>query len=106
MEYVGNIIYDMFLKQNDMKLVIFGAGRSGRKVYEYLDRNNKAQHVKYFCDRNADLWGGKIEGIEIVDPMQILCDVKYHFLVSGNYANEMTEFLISNGVKKIHLLFL
>lgn len=106
MEYVGNIIYDMFLKQNDTELVIFGAGRSGKKVYEYLDRNDKAQHIKYFCDCNADLWGRKIEGIEVVDPMQILCEVKYHFLVCGNYAADMTEFLVSIGVKKIHLLFL
>lgn len=106
MEYVGNIIYDAFLKEKDMDLVIFGAGKSGRIVYEFLDRNDKAKNVKYFCDCNENLWGSRMEGIEIVNPMQILPDRKYHFLVSGNYANDMTEFLINHGVKNIHLLIL
>lgn len=106
MEYVGNIIYDSLLEQEDMDLVIFGAGKSGRKVYKFLERNDKAQNVKYFCDCNENLWGSRIEDIEIVDPMQILSNRKYHFLVSGNYANDMTEFLINNGIKKIHLLCL
>lgn len=107
MEYVGNIIYDTFLKQNNTKLVIFGAGRSGRKVYEFLDRNGRVQNVKYFCDTDENFWGKRIEGIEVVDPMQVIRSEKeYHFLVSGDYADDMTEFLVENGVKRIHLLFL
>ena len=107
MEYVGNIIYDAFLMKNNTELVIFGAGRSGRKVYEFLERNNKAQNVKYFCDRNENLWGKRVEDIEVINPMQVVISkAEYHFLVSGDYADDMTEYLLQNGVKRIHLLFI
>lgn len=107
MEYVGNIIYDMFLQQDDTELVIFGAGRSGRKVYEFLDRNGKALNVKYFCDRNQNLWGKQIAGIKVADPMQVIrSETEYHFLVSGVYADDMTKFLVDKNVKRIHILFI
>ena len=107
MEYIGNIIYDICLLKNHMELVIFVAGRSGRKVYDFLCRNDKEQNVKYFCDRNEDLWGKRIGNIEVVNPMQvILSETEYHFLVSGDYANDMTRYLLQNGVKRIHLLFM
>lgn len=107
MEYVGNIIYDMFLMQTDTELVIFGAGRSGRRVYEFLDRNGKAQNVKYFCDRNQNLWGKRIEDIEVVNPVLVITsENKYHFLVSGDYADDMTEYLLQNGIERIHLIFI
>ncbi|MCM1038076.1 MAG: hypothetical protein NC434_02050 [Ruminococcus sp.] len=107
MEYVGNIIYDTYLKQDNTKLVIFGAGRSGRKVYDFLEQNNKAQNIKYFCDNNDKLCGKKIGNVEIVCPTQVIrSEVEYHFLVSGDYADEIVMFLMKNGIKKIHILFL
>lgn len=60
MEYVGNIIYDTLLMQDGLELVIFGAGKSGKKVYEFLDRNSRAQNVKYFCDSDEKIWGKRL----------------------------------------------
>ncbi len=107
MEYVGNIVYDDLLKHEGMELVIFGAGKSGRKIYDFLQRNGKAGNVSFFCDRNEALWGKKVEGVEIIDPMQaVTSEIEYHFLVSGLYADEMIKFLQKNDVRKIHLLFI
>ena len=45
------------------KLVIFGAGNYGRKVYEKL----KNKEVAFFIDNNTELCGKRLYGIEILD---------------------------------------
>ena len=106
MKYVGNMIYDTSLKQNHAHFVIFGAGKFGKRIYEYLYINDLACNVSYFCDMDEKLWGGKINDIEIVNPKQLIVDKgKYHYLVGGNYANEMIKFLVENNIDEIHVLF-
>ncbi len=39
MEYVGNIIYDEELFSEKREFIIFGAGKNGKRILEYLDRN-------------------------------------------------------------------
>lgn len=107
MEYIGNIIYDELLKEKGIELVIFGAGRYGKRIYDFLDMNGMADNIKYFCDKNEMLWGRKSEGIEIVDPMQVIASkATYHFLVGGRYVKEILMLLQENEVEKIHLLFI
>lgn len=107
MEYVGNIIYDKLLTERDRELVIFGAGKFGRKIYEFLKRNGMVCNIQYFCDSNEALWGKRFAGIEIVNPAWLFADSDgYHFLVGGNFADEVTAYLLENGVRKIHLLFM
>lgn len=50
-----------------MNVVIWGAGKFGQYVETHL-RNDKRIAVKAFVDTNKELWGTKIEGIEVISP--------------------------------------
>lgn len=46
-------------------------------------------------------------GIMVVSPSYVInSETECHILVSGKYVDEMANFLLENGVKKVHLLFL
>lgn len=55
--------------------VCFGAGRY---FYDFIRNYCLNQKIikapKYVCDNNTDLWGRKIEGIEVVSPEKILSE--------------------------------
>ncbi len=105
MRYVGNIIYDEILKKDSAELVIFGAGKTGRKIYTYLEINGLTHKLKCFCDMNKDLWGQVIDGVMIKNPEDIFFDrEKYHFLIGGRYADEILEILQERGIQNVHLL--
>lgn len=107
MRYVGNIIYDEILKQDSAELVIFGAGKTGRKIYAYLEMNGLTHKLKCFCDMNKALWGQMIDRVTIKNPEDILEDgEKYHFLIGGGYADEILELLRERGIQNVHLLLL
>ncbi len=105
MRYVGNIIYDEILKQDNAELVIFGAGKTGRKIYAYLEMNDLLHKLKCFCDMNKDLWGQVIDGVIIKNPEDILfAKEKYHFLIGGAYVDEILEILQERGIQNVHLI--
>lgn len=105
MRYVGNIIYDEILKKDSTELVIFGAGKTGRKIYSYLEINGLAHKLKCFCDMNEELWGQAIDGVIIKNPEDIFCDgEKYHFLIGGGYADEILKILQERGIRDVHFL--
>lgn len=107
MRYVGNIIYDEILKKDSAELVIFGAGKTGRKIYAYLEMNDLSNKLNCFCDMNKELWGQLIDGVMIKNPEDVLGNrEKYHFLTGGRYADEILEILQERGIQNVHLLLL
>ena len=42
------------------KIILFGAGKMGKSLYEFLQQRGESEIVACFCDNNADLWGQKI----------------------------------------------
>lgn len=105
MEYIGDIEYDEALRRDDLNLVIFGAGQAGRKILEFLRINGKEQNVKFFCDRNPKLWETRIEDIPVVEPLKLCKDNReFHFLVGGQYVDEMAKILQDEGINRIHML--
>lgn len=106
MKYVGNIIYDEKLMDGQTKFVIFGAGKTGKKIYEFFDINDRTNNVVCFCDRNCMLWDTEYKGVKIVNPEKIMQEhPEYHFLASGVYKEEIAGYLMSNGMENIHILF-
>lgn len=106
MYYIGDILYDDVLREEELRLIIFGAGWSGRKILEFLDLNECRHKCKYFCDNNKKLWGNEINSVSIISPEEAIRDKHVHFLVGGRFAREMIFFLHQNGVENIHFILL
>ena len=47
------------------KIILFGAGKMGKSLYEFLQQIGESEIVACFCDNNADLWGQKIGDAEV-----------------------------------------
>lgn len=75
------------------KIVIYGAGNTGRSAYFYL--RNRYQCL-YFVDSNMEHWGGKCEGLPIKSP-EILTGLKDVGVVIASIFWEE----ILNGIKEI-----
>ena len=107
MRYVGNIIYDEILIDTQAKFVIFGAGGVGKKIYEFFDINIRTDSILCFCDSNCMLWDTEYQGIKIDNPQRVMQEhPECHFLNGGVYKEEIAEYLMSNGIENIHILFL
>lgn len=107
MEYVGNIIYDEELFSEKREFIIFGAGKNGKRILEYLDRNGLKKKIKCFGISNVEQNGSSVENIpvcQIGDVCRQYPNATY--LVSGRYIREMCQTLIGYNMKKIHVLFL
>ena len=72
MEYFGNILYDEKLKDKSNTFVIYGAGKFGKKIYEYMDLNGMKNQIKCFCDKNLDFKGRSCLGLPVVLPEEII----------------------------------
>ena len=48
MKYIGNIIYDEELLEDGNHFVIFGAGKYGKKILQYMDANKVKKNVICF----------------------------------------------------------
>lgn len=104
LEYIGNILYDQQLCE-DIPIVIYGAKGVGKLFLRFLQNNRWEKKVKCICDRNSELWGTQLEGINIVSPEEALQRYKDAvFLVGGKRADEILKVLFEAEVQRIHLL--
>lgn len=62
-----------------MKAIIFGAGGTGRRVYEMIRQNND---ILAFVDNDPSKWGGQYKGISICTP-EILKIKNYDVIYLG-----------------------
>lgn len=107
MEYIGNILYDRKLLEKEEDVVIFGAGKYGRKLLYYLELNKKSKKISCFCDSDISQCGHTVAGIPILAPEEALQRYpEAAWLVSGKYAEEMYDTLHRHNVHNIHFLFL
>lgn len=107
MDYIGNILYDSLLLENDNDIIIFGTGKCGRKILEYLQVNQKEKNIQGFCDSDKEKIGCYIDKIPVfysVEAFKKFPNASY--LISGRYAEEMLKILQENKIRKTHFLFL
>lgn len=102
MEYIGNVLYDDLFVE-DRKFIIYGTGIFGKKLYLYFKKCGYENKVIYFCDR--DIQDGVFLGVKVIYPLEAVRVKNADFLVGGKYDTEMIDFLLDNGVEKIHLLW-
>ena len=104
MEYIGSLVYDKVVLGEDIRIVIYGNGMIGRKLYDILNNNGRLDKIECICDGNPELWGKTYQGIPIVSPKEAVSQKKdCHFLTAGRYAEEQVMFLQKNGIKNIHM---
>lgn len=53
----------------DKKIIIYGCGNDGRKLYKHLIESGK--NIEYFCDSNKELTGKELYGIKILSCEQL-----------------------------------
>ena len=106
LEYIGNILFDEKLLKYKGNIIIYGIGKYGMKIREFLLLNGKESEVCGFCDMKG-MEGKKIEGLPVYEPAECFC--KYPdalYLIGGKYCKEMYALLKYNGSFNIHMLLL
>ena len=107
MEYIGDIIYDEKILDTRMQFIIYGAGKVGRRIYEYFKINDRQDSIRYFCDANSALWGTKVKGVVVEGPDKLMEECgEYQFIFAGQYADEICRFLLKKGIKNINYVWI
>ncbi len=103
--YIGNILYDKKLLDDNRCLIIFGCGLYGKKVAKYLEEKGMRNNILCFCDANKGVTEEEVMGIPVWEPSRV-CEhyPQADYLISGKYSGEMYKFLIKNHIGKIHIL--
>lgn len=104
MEYIGSLAYDKVVMKDDIRLVIYGNGNMGRKLFALLEDIGRIDKVDCICDANEELWDTVYNGVRIISPEKAVKQKRdCHFLTVGKYAKEQIMFLQENGIKNIHM---
>ena len=81
-----------------MRIVLFGAGNSGKKLYmEIVSQENQNDYVVCFADNDALKWGDIIGNAKVVPP-DTLNEYDYDVIIPcGMYSNDIKSQLMQNG---------
>jgi len=105
MEYIGSLIYDRAALEGNVRFVIYGNGKMGRKLFAFLENSGRLEQLDCICDGDKELWGKRYRGIPILPPEEAVREKKdCHFLTAGRYAKEQVMFLQRGGIKNIHVI--
>ena len=85
-------------------VVLFSAGAFGQSMLNYAEK--RGLKVNYFCDNGSDLWGKKINGVEVISPEQLkklhdTCEVKV-LITNQNYFNAIKEQLQTMNITPVN----
>lgn len=87
-----------------MKIIIFGVGQIYKEKKRYISNNDE---VIGFLDNNKELWGSKIDGVEIYSPDKVFGLSFDKIVLMSDYALEMRTQLLDlncNSKKIMHYL--
>lgn len=106
-EYIGNIEADNLMIDKDAKIVIWGYGYYGRKIYNVLSAMGIKNQIVAFADNNIDKlgiseWGIPVLGVEKVIRIQEQYDTIQ--ITAGKHNWEIAISLIKKGLKNIHII--
>lgn len=87
------------------KIVIFGTGNAGRAIFENF-KEGKNYEILGFIENNAALVGSEYKGYKVFSAKEAAsldCDF---FVMSGAWADDMSEQLLSLGIEKSKIFIL
>lgn len=103
MQYIGNIKADILL-ESENEIVIYGCGRNGKAIYEWLTERGLTSKIKAFCDGNKNIVGNDLYSIPILSVDEAV--KKYRnaaYLVASCYVKSMVKTLNGYNIEKIHV---
>lgn len=75
------------------KIILFGAGKDGRSVYDFLQQRGEGNLVTCFCDNNKELWGQKIGNVSVISYEQCKNRNEKFVITSAKYVEEIRSLL-------------
>lgn len=96
--YINNDIdYIKYLKNK--KIVIFGAGKQGKKAYHNLVKNIENIQIIAFCDNDRKKQDQIIDGIRVISADE-LCKINTNdiFIIVSCFEREIREQLMTQGI--------
>lgn len=89
----NNRIYGEFETENKGLLILYCAGKNGRRLLKELAF--RGIYADSFSDGNSELWGRDIDGVRCIAPEEIKKDD--HIIVTKDYPGEIVENLRKEG---------
>lgn len=89
----NNRIFGDFKKENEGTLVLYCAGKNGRRLLKELAF--RGIYADFFSDGNCELWGRDIDGVKCIAPEEIKKDD--YVIVTMDYPGEIVENLKKKG---------
>lgn len=81
------------------KIILFGAGKDGRSVCEFLQQRGEEKSIECFCDNSSALWGQQIGNFE-VRSYEECKDKNIKFVITSmKYAGEIETQLQQDGME-------
>lgn len=100
------IAFRRFMEGRDRgKIVVFGAGKDGRRTKRLLDRLDMTP--AFFCDNDRGLWGTETDGVKVIDPLDLVYGYQDYVVLIGSseYGREMVEQLIAMDFPQDHIFW-
>jgi UDP-N-acetylmuramoylalanine-D-glutamate ligase len=91
---IGIDIESLSGKEN---IALFGCGADGRRILAILRETGIS--VRWFCDNNSQLWGSRVEGVEVVSPQKLRELETVVLIASSKYRDAIRAQLAEMGIK-------
>jgi UDP-N-acetylmuramoylalanine-D-glutamate ligase len=82
------------------RIALFGCGASGRRALAALA--GAGIRVRWFCDNNAALWGGSVDGVEVISPQELRRTGAAVVIASAGNADAIKAQLADLGVATLN----
>lgn len=102
--YMGSPEKDDVLWNSNRKVVIWGTGVRGKRMYELLCKYGQGDRILAFGDNNPDMWTRTIDNIPVWNAEQIREQKNVDILLYNTFDMELIRQFIQIGFESIHWL--
>ena len=93
-------LYALLEDVGDRKVVIFGCGSCGKYIHILLETYRKGQTCA-FCDNNKLLWNTVVQGVEVIEPKQVVKDYPdAQYVIASKKVEDISIQLLELGIGK------
>lgn len=101
----NKFIQQCYENPKEAKLIIFGCGIRRRGALNYLKSVGLERQIECFTDNSEPLWNSALDGYPIVSPVSALKKYPsaFYLISTKNYAEEIRQQLLQNGIVESHI---
>lgn len=100
--YIGKLETDKALWESERKIVVWGTGVRGKKIYELLCKEKQRDRIIAFGDNNSGLWEQKIENIPIWSTEQVKQHGDVDIIVYNTQDRKLVQQFLHMDIGYIH----